>query len=107
MPDPINNDDEKKGVPLLVRIFLAWVASSASAFILTWCSMHGIDFQVWKIDSEVVKANITGILTGVATAPECIPLGIAALILFLRKAWRTIRNAATRNLPPDDDSEKE
>lgn len=91
----------KPDVPLHIRIFGGIFSAAVSSFFLTWCSLHGIDFKTLGVDSEGIKAAITGAITGVAVAPESVPIALAAFILYWRKAWRIVFKAATENLPED------
>lgn len=88
--------------PIWVRIVCGMVASGFSGWFLNFLSLHGVDFKVLGVDSEFVKSSIESTLTGIGTAPECIPLAIAGIIVSLRLACRTIRDAFTKPLPPDD-----
>lgn len=97
-------ETDKKEVPLIARILLGVTASSTTSWMLTFGSLHGIDFTTLGISSEVIKSTITGGLTGVFVAPECIPLAIAGCILSLRLANRTIKNALTKDLPPEGET---
>jgi hypothetical protein len=91
--------DDKKQVPLFLRIALGSAASAASGFILTWCSLHGVDFKTFGISSEVVKSTIEGTLTGIFVAPECIPLAVAGFIYGILLSGRTIMGGFTKPLP--------
>lgn len=92
---------DKPTVPLFVRIVSGILASGATSLILTMCSMSGTNFELAGVNSELIKASITGSLTGIFVAPECIPLAIAGFIISFRLAWRTVANAFTRQLPED------
>ena len=93
--------DDKKQVPLFMRIVLGACASATSGFVLTWASLHGVDFKTLGINSEVVKSGIEGTLTGIFVAPECIPLAIAGVIYGCRKGFRIIWQSVTSPLPPE------
>ena len=101
MTNAPSDDDNKKQVPLFMRIVLGACASATSGFVLTWASLHGIDFKTFGINSEVVKSGIEGTLTGIFVAPECIPLAIAGVIYGVRLSGRTIMGGFTKPLPPE------
>lgn len=103
MTDTTIDPPEKKQMSLLTRFILGFLASGITTWTLTFCSLHGIDFTVWFVNSEAMKAAIVAFLTGVAGTPECIPKSIAIFIIFCRMSGRTIKNALTRPLPDDKD----
>lgn len=91
----------KSGPPLWLRVTIGAIASGVTGWGLNWFSLHGVDFKVLGIDSEFIKSTIETLLTTVIFYPECIPLTIAAAILFVRKGARVVMNAFTEQLPPD------
>ena len=93
--------DDKKQVPLFMRIVLGACASATSGFVLTWCSLNGVDFKTLGISSEVIKSGIEGTFTGIFVAPECIPLAVAGFIYGVRLSGRTIMGGFTKPLPPE------
>lgn len=93
--------DNKPNVSVITRVMLGVASSAVTSFLLTWCSLHGYDFKTLGVDSEGIKSTITGSITGVAVAPECIPMAIAAFIIYWRKAGRIISKSVTEELPPD------
>lgn len=88
-----------KNVPLWVRIVCGILAGAVTPIILTQASLAGVNFETFGINSELVKGGISGLLTGVAVAPAetC-----AAVIISVRMAGRTVKNAFTSPLPPED-----
>ena len=105
MADPTTSSSQtgngKSGVPLLLRVACGVIASGFSSWVLNWCSLHGVDFKVFGINSELVKSTIDSTLTGVFVAPECIPLAIAGVILGIRQGFQIIWRSVSQPLPPN------
>lgn len=40
------------------------LAAICASYMMNWLSLHGVNFEVWKIPSELVKATIIGHLVG-------------------------------------------
>lgn len=104
MPDPLipppSQTSNGKNVPLWVRIVCGIAAGAVTPLILTQASLAGVNFETLGVNSEIVKGAISGVLTGVAVAPieTCV-----AIIISVRMAGRTIKNAFTSPLPPDQE----
>lgn len=89
-----------KNVPLWVRIVCGIAAGAVTPWILTRASLAGVNFETWGINSEIIKGSISGLLTGIAVAPV---ETFVAVIISIRLAVRTIKNAFTSPLPPDQE----
>lgn len=77
------------------RILAGVVAAWISSWFLTWCSLRGVDFKTFGIDSELVKSSITGSLVGFFIAPDTLFAGIRDFIIWLVDWYKSLRQAAT------------
>jgi hypothetical protein len=74
------------------------VASWAASYAMTQLSLHGVDFAVVGIDSEMVKSTIVGGLVGALTwaTPRNIVQSITDTILFCKEAIMEWKNAINK-----------
>lgn len=91
------------------KIVAGILAAGVTSYIMNWCSLHGINFQTFGVDSEIVKSTLIGTIAGVFVGftPAHLVQDIIDAILFIRSSYRKICNAATTDdLPrlPDEDS---
>lgn len=79
---------EKKGSG---KTGAAIIAAGMASYFMTYCSLHGIDFEVIGIPSELVKATIVGHMAGfiVWFTPQNFVQEVKNGILFVRGAIKT------------------
>lgn len=94
MTDP--NIQPEKQRPSLKRIASGALAGGISSYLLTWCSMHGVDFKVFGFDSELVKGAVTTTLTGFFVAPDTLVFLIRDILIWCHVSGASIWKAATQ-----------
>lgn len=78
-------------VTVLAIIISAWLAS----YIMTQCSLHGIDFKTFGVDSEMVKSTIIATAVSFISKPKTFVSTISDGILFVRETGKTWYNNLT------------
>lgn len=92
MTDTTLKSDAPGGkVTILAIIISAWLAS----YIMTQCSLHGIDFKTFGVDSEMVKSTIIAYVVAFISKPKTFVSTISDGILFVRETGRTWYNNLT------------
>lgn len=79
---------DKLGV--LTRLVVGFISGGLTSYILTQCSLRGVDFSTSGIDSEIIKGTINGTIVGFVVAPRNIIYTLCDGILFVRFAARTL-----------------
>ena len=78
-----------------VRMISGAIAGGISSYILTQCSLRGVNFTELGVDSEIVKSSITGVIVGFVVTPKNLVYTIVDGILFVRfflwNIWKAIR----------------
>ena len=76
-------------------IVAAWVAS----YIMTQASLHGVDFSLLGVSSEIVKSTIIGVLSGFFTwlTPKAFVQSVTNAIVFGRQTIKQWHQALTSN----------
>ncbi len=76
-------------------VIAAWVAS----YIMTQCSLRGVDFSILGFSSEIVKSTIIGVLSGFFTwlSPKNFVQSVTDAIVFSRNAIKEWRDALNSN----------
>lgn len=100
-PSPSNNS---------ARQYLAvYLSVGISAFSMNWLSLHGVDFKVFGVPSEVVKATIEShlVLFFMWLSADHIVESAVGSLIWIRISWRKIIAAATGPLqammkPPEE-----
>lgn len=77
------------------RILAGVIAAGMSSWLLTWCSLHGVDFKTFGVDSELIKSSITGSLVGFFIAPDSCLNSIRDFLIWCYDWARSLRTAAT------------
>lgn len=82
----------------------AWVAAAATfgaTFGMNYLSLHGVDFSVWGISSEIVKSSIEAGLLLFLTwlTPDHLVDSVVRSILWVRMSARRIWRALTSPIP--------
>lgn len=93
MTDPTNSLPEKPKVGLN-RVLAGVLAGAIASWSLTWCSLHGVDFKTFGVDSEVVKGGLTGTLVGVFTAPDTLLMSVRDVLIWAYNWVKTLKRAA-------------
>lgn len=79
------------------KIAAGMLAAGISGYIMTQLSLHGTNFELLGLSSEIVKSQIVAALTGlfVAFTPKHFVAGVTDGIVFVKQTWRTWRTAWT------------
>lgn len=90
----VNVKADEKQRPGLSRIFAGGLAGGLTSWLLTWGSLHGMDFTTAGIDSEYVKGAITGTLTGFFVAPDTVVFMLRDVIIWFYNSAKILSKAA-------------
>lgn len=84
----------KSGVGIS-KVVAGIISAGLASYAMNWFSLHGVDFSIWKVNSEVVKSTIEGTLVGslVGLTPHSFVQEVASIIIFCKSAWKTWRDA--------------
>lgn len=90
------------------KIVAGILAAGATSYIMNWFSLHGVNFEVFGVDSEIVKSSLIGTLAGVfvGLTPQHLVQNIVSFIYFIRQSYRDIISAATTDKIPTDEENK-
>ena len=85
------------------KIVSGILAAATTSYFMNWCSLHGVDFKILGVDSEIVKSSLIGTLSGafIGFTPQNFVQSVVSVIVFLRGSWKKIEDAATENLPDE------
>lgn len=77
------------------KLVTGFIATGISIYTMNYFSLHGINFQLMGVDSEIVKASIIALVTTFLTwlTPQHVVDKITAAIVFLKRAKQQINNA--------------
>lgn len=96
---PTTNQDAAKehGKRGLGDIISCLVSSLSATYLMNYASLHGVDFKVLAIPSEVVKSTLeAGLITGIVwLTPQHIIAAMRDGIIWVRLSWRVLYKAAT------------
>ena len=69
-----------------------------STFLMNQASLHGVDFTLAGVPSEVVKSGLDGALVGffVMLTPQHFVAWTVDTVLFFKNWWKQLRNAANQ-----------
>lgn len=83
----------------LGKIGCSIISALLSSYLLNKASLHGVNFELLGVSSEVVKASIDGALTGilVGLTPTHFVASLCDAIVFVKSAFRQIGKAWTSN----------
>lgn len=99
-PAPTNQQiAEDQGKPGLGKIGAGILSGFLTTFIMNQASLHGVDFTVEGIPSEVVKSGLDGALIGffVTLTPQHFVASVADSIIFVKRSLRSWRDAWVNN----------
>jgi hypothetical protein len=101
MTDATTNAPKAGGIGKIVSGILA---AGLTSYFMNWCSLKGVNFALFGVDSEIVKSTLIGSLAGVfvGLTPQHIVQEIVDAILFLRSSYRKICKAATTEDIPEE-----
>lgn len=88
------------------KIWSGVVAAGLVSYGMNWLSLHGVNFELLGIDSEVVKSSIIASIAGgaIKLTPENIVQQIKCFIIFIRRSVQEIKDAANNPLPPNGEN---
>lgn len=89
-------DEGKRG---LGKVGAAILSGIVTTYIMNKASLHGVDFTLLGIPSELVKSTIDGTIIGtlVGFTPAHFVAGILDGVVFVRTSWRKIVAAWVNN----------
>jgi len=93
MTDNQLDSPQSKGAGLS-RAFAGAIAGGFTSWFLTWCSIHGVDFKTFGVDSELIKGGITGTLTGIFVAPDTLVFALRDFFIWCHTSFNILRQAA-------------
>lgn len=81
------------------RIGAGILSGAISTFIVNQFSLHGVDFKLLGIPSEVVKSCIDGTLVGffIGLTPDHFVAFVRDVIIFVKQSLRSWRDAWDNN----------
>lgn len=102
MPDtttstPADKPDTKSGTGF--QIGASFLAAGIASYAMTQASLHGVNFEVLGVSSELVKATIIAHLVAFFTwaSPKNVSDAIRGAIIFVKKTLRSWHDAWTNN----------
>lgn len=89
---------QDQGKPGFGKIGAGILSGFLTTFIMNYASLHGMDFTLAGIPSEVVKSGLDGALIGffVGFTPQHVIAWTVDTIVFFKDWWRQLRNAAEK-----------
>ena len=104
--DKYSKNDILIGIIMLIdgksKVVAGIIAAGVTSYLMNWCSLHGVDFKVFGLDSELIKSSLVGTIAGtvIGFTPKNIVQDIVNIIIFVRLSYRKITSAATsENIP--------
>lgn len=81
------------------KIVSGIIAGIITSYIMNQASLHGINFELLGISSEIVKSTIDGSLIGViiGLTPSHFVAALCDMIIFFKTSIKQIREAGNSN----------
>lgn len=88
----IAKDEGKKGFG---QIGSAFISTIMATYIINQASLHGVNFELLGISSELVKSSMEGLLISglVWATPSHFIAAIVDAIVFIKTSWKQIASA--------------
>lgn len=90
---------QDQGKPGFGKIVAGVFSGFLTTFIMNQASLHGVDFTVDGVPSEVVKSGLDGALIGlfITATPSHFVASVADAIVFVKQSLRSWKEAWSSN----------